>query len=421
LFLDDEENTLHTGARYDEDYNGIARCNTILSRIDGIEFSDEATKNHLLAETYFLRAFFYYDLVQHFGGVPLYLVEVTSEDGAFSPRSSVDEVYAQIIADLTGAIPNLEVAASFPQPGRATKGAAKMLLAYVYMSKPNPDYSGAEDELVDITDMNYGLLDDYAEVFNPANKNHKESIFEIQYLEGDAGQENDYIWRMIPKMDNTKNLLGIESTNYANPPGGFNVPTQEMVDSYEEDDLRLNASIAIAEGVKSGDNFGFETLYEDVRGYTPTEGKQWYYFVKKYFHPPYAKAFNSGDNWPVFRYSDALLLLAECLVEQDRANEALPYLNQVRSRAGLGSVAFATKENIANERRHELAFENHRWPDLVRTGQTIEVMSAFGETMKNLYGWILPSAFNVTEDRFIYPIPYRELQINSELNQNPGY
>lgn len=418
LFLDDETNTAHTAARYNEDFNGISRVNTILSRIDGVEFSDDV-KTRIKGEALFLRAFYYYDLVQHYGGVPLQLQEITSEEGAFLPRSTVSEVYTQVITDLTAAISALPVAATFPQSGRVTKGAAKMLLAYAYMSKPEREYAKAETELLDITKMNYGLLDNYLDVFNPDNKNHKESIFEIQYMEGDAGQQSDFIWRLIPKMDNTDDLLGVKANNYAYTSGGWNVPTKEMVDSYEDGDERLNASIVVAEGVQTGDNFYFESL-KNV-GYTPVAGKTYYYFVRKYLWPPYAKEFNTDSNWPVFRYSDALLLLAECLVEQNKAGQALPYLNQVRERAGLDELGAATRENIANERRHELAFENHRWTDLVRTGKAVEKMTAFGQTMKSLYGWILPTAFNVTEERLIYPIPYRELQINTNLEQNPGY
>ncbi|MGV8133718.1 MAG: RagB/SusD family nutrient uptake outer membrane protein [Mangrovibacterium sp.] len=99
----------------------------------------------------------------------------------------------------------------------------------------------------------------------------------------------------------------------------------------------------------------------------------------------------------------------------------LPYLNQVRVRAGLPLLTEANKENVAAEMRHELAFENHRWTDLIRNGNAIEIMNAKGVRMKALYGWLLPNTFNVTENRLIYAIPFREIQINSNLVQNPGY
>ena len=91
------------------------------------------------------------------------------------------------------------------------------------------------------------------------------------------------------------------------------------------------------------------------------------------------------------------------------------------SRAGLPDLTEATKDNIAKERRHESAFENHRWTDLIRTGKAIEVMNANGVLMKSLHPFIASNAYNVTEDRLIYPIAYRELQINQLLVQNPGY
>ena len=146
-----------------------------------------------------------------------------------------------------------------------------------------------------------------------------------------------------------------------------------------------------------------------------------YYFVKKYLHPPYQVEYNTDDNWPVFRYSGALLLLAECLVAEGKNGEALTYLNQVRTRAGLPGLAEATKLNVSNEMRHELAFENHRWTDLIRNNMAIDVLNAKGVRLKALYGFLLPATFNVTQNRLIYAIPFRELQINNKLVQNPGY
>ena len=93
----------------------------------------------------------------------------------------------------------------------------------------------------------------------------------------------------------------------------------------------------------------------------------------------------------------------------------------MRTRAGLPDLASVTFEDVALEMRHELAFENHRWMDLIRYGTAIETMNAEGERLKQLYGWLLPASFNVTEERLIYAIPDREILINSNLVQNPGY
>jgi hypothetical protein len=411
------------GNRYGNAYQGIAKVNTILDQIGKNEHGMEQQKEDAISgEALFLRAFYYNDLVLHYGGVPLQLEEIVSEDGAVIPRNTATEVYDQIISDLITAIPKLSVPTTFPQSGRATKGAAKMLLAYAYMSKPTKEYAKAEAELLDITKMNYSLMDNYSDVFDPSLKNNKESIFEIQYLSGNSEQQSNFIWRFIPKTTNTEAILGLHGTNLRGglTSGGWNVPTQELVDSYEIGDMRLPASIAVAEGIEEDEVFTTEAV-KSVVDYTPTPGKTSYYFIKKYFHPPYAVEWNTDDNWSIYRYSGALLLLAECQVQQNKTGDALPYINQVRDRAHLPLLEEVTMDAVENEMRHELAFENHRWTDLIRQGNAIEALNDKGVRLKELYGWLLPSSFNVTENKLIYAIPDRELQINTNLIQNPGY
>ncbi len=409
------------GSRWTSDYSGISRVNAILTQLADNTFLSQEAINMFTGESLFLRAFYYFDLVTHYGGVPLHLEQIQNADESFKPRNSVDEVYTQIKADLAAAIPLLPTVTSFPQSGRASKGAAKMLLAYVYMTQPVREYDKAEQELRDVVNMNYSLLPDYADVFDPTNKNHRESIFEVQYMSDlVSGQQSQFAWVFMPKATNTTLIMGFDGGRM-NIFSGWNVPTDEMVESYEAGDERLPASVAVVEGTLSGvEDFTITALKSPV-GYTPAPGTVFRYMVNKYFHPPYPVAFNTPDNFPIFRYAGALLLLAECLAEQERAPEALPFINEVRRRAGLGDLAVATKENIANEMRHELAFENHRWLDLIRTGKAIETITAKGNTLKSTYGWILPAAFNITQDRLIYPIPAREIQMNENLVQNPGY
>lgn len=421
LFFDDET-VSWAPDRYNNVYACIARLNTILGRLDASELTEEE-KQTVRAESLFLRAYYYFDLVTHWGGVPLMLEEVLTEADAFKAKSTVEEVYSQILADVSEAISiGLPVASTFPQSGRATMGAAKMLRAYVYMSQPNRDYRAAEQDLLDITKMNYALLDDYASVFDPANKNSKESIFEVQYIEdGSTDQYNTIPWRVIPKCSNNDFLMGIAGSNYAGTSGGWCVPTEEMINSYEEGDKRLDASIAVAEGITdASEQFTCEAV-KTVSDYQPITGKSYYYFIRKYYHPPYQYSLRAHDNFPIYRYAGALLLLAENLVEQNRNAEALPYVNQVRARAGLPALTQLTAEDVANEMRHELAFENHRWTDLIRTGKAIETMREFGKTMKSLYPWILPAEFDVKEERLVYAFPLREIQVNYLLEQNPGY
>jgi hypothetical protein len=420
LFLDDETTGNWISNRYNEAYSGISRVNTLLDRLDASELTD-AEKTKVRAEALFLRALFYFDLATHWGAVPLMLHEVTNESESFLPNSTVEEVYDRIIADVSESVTlGMPVATTFPQSGRATMGAAKVLRAYAYMSKPAHEYAKAEQDLLDVTRMSYALEADYADIYSPGNKNGKESVFEIQYLDGDGGLHNDLTWRQIPKCSNNDLLMGINANNYAYTSGGWSVPTQEMIDSYEEGDKRLSVSIAVAEGTDVQEQFTFERLAEP-RGYTPPEGKAFRYFVKKYYHPPYNYSLRTGDNFPVYRYGGVLLLLAECLVEEGKNAEALPYINQVRERAGLSPLTSVTKQQVSDEMRHELAFENHRWTDLIRTGQAISVMTAFGERMKTLDPQILPTAFNVTQERLIYAFQKRELEVNVNLVQNPGY
>lgn len=418
----DQSQTTVVNNRYYSDYSGISRTNTILGKIESSDLSDDIKKK-ISGEDLFLRAFYYFDLVTHYSGVPLYLNEVVDEKSAYKPRATEEEVYNQIISDLKTAIPNLPVPTTFPQSGRATRGAAKVLLAKAYMSKPTREYALAESELIDITKMNYGLLDNYADVFDPTHENSKESIFEIQYREGDDGQASNFIYSMMPKTANTAILTGISVSNTSL--GGWGVPTQEFIDSYENGDLRLPASIKIIEGTLNGGSPYFDPVVclaiKDVNNYTPETDKVYYPYIAKFIHGPYSRPQNTGENWPVFRYAGALLLLAEDLVQQGKANEALPYLNKVRSRAGLPALTEATLDNVLNERRHELAFENQRWTDLIRTGKAIEVMSAYGQRMKGMYNFLPANSFNVNESRLVYPIPFREIQVNPELIQNPGY
>ncbi|MFD1141130.1 RagB/SusD family nutrient uptake outer membrane protein [Larkinella insperata] len=409
------------GSRWSASYRGIAYANTVLDRLAANNSLSNEVKNAIQGEALFLRAYYYFSLVSYFGGVPLQLKEITNPDDSFQPRNTAAEVYAQIKTDLKTAIDLLPTVTTFPQNGRASKGAAKMLLAYANMSGENRDYPAAEKELLDITKMNYALLSDYAKVFDPANKNHQESIFDVQYMaDRVSGQQSSFAWMFMPKMVNPTFLMGFDGGRM-NIFSGWNVPTDEMVASYEKGDVRLPASIAVVQGTISGvEDFTAESIGSPV-GFTPAPGKVYRYMIRKYFHPPYDIAFNTPDNFPIYRYSGALLLLAECLVQQNKAATALPYLNQVRRRAGLPDAPAATLEAVSNEMRHELAFENHRWQDLIRIGKAIEVATAKGTRLKAQYGWILPSAFTVTQQKLLNPIPFRELQINKALVQNPGY
>jgi len=423
-FVDDPTNN-YTNNIYFNCFKGISRCNIILDRIDAGTMSD-AAKNDIVGQTKFLRAFNFFKLVRYFGGVPLFVHEVTDAEQAFLPRASVSDVYAQIVDDAKDAIDKLANPAfvSGKQSGVATKGAATMLLAEVYMEQKK--YADAETLLNTLSGMGYDLLANYADVFSTNNKNSKESIFEVQYLEGlQGGQQSQFIYYFLPRTGNTTPITGQKFDN--STIGGWNTPTQDLIDAYETDDKRKDASIAVAEGTYNSSNIFTITANKSIVNYTPAAGKTGVPYIKKYLNP-HANPDNTNDDWPIYRYADALLLLAEAKNLQGKSSEALVPLNKVRTRA-FGNATHnitttdpaALTDIIAHERRVELAFENHRWHDLVRTGKAIEVMTAFGIKQKQLYSYLPANSYQVDKNRLLFPIPQAERELNVDLSQNDGY
>lgn len=343
--------------KYVNDYTIIARANQVLALIDGVEF-DKAVKDKLKGESYFLRAFCYFDLVQYFGKVPLHLKPATTLEETALDLSSVDAIYTQIISDAKQAAGLLPLK-SAQQTGRATSGAAKTLLGNVYMVLKQWD--NAITILTDVVNSKeYSMVASYANVFDPINKNNSESIFEIQYKEGTDGYASNFIYQFIPMPITAAEVSAITgvAVEVARTTEGYNIPTPDIIAAYEAGDLRKDATV----------------------GYCKARGKD-YPYVKKYNHP-HAQTGNTNDNWPVYRYSEVLLFLAEAYNEKGQSANALPYLNQVRGRAGLSASSVSgqaqLRDVIMGERRVELAFENKRWLDLVRTGTAEVVMKAQG-------------------------------------------
>jgi len=432
-FMDDKGNG-GISALWTAGFNGIQRTDVVLDRLQAITSGiPDSVRHQITGEAKALRAHYYFELVRLFGKVPIYLHEVKDNSSAFVNRSSVDSIYMQIVSDFTDAIGLLSLPTfntSSQQSGHITKGMAATELGLVYLTLKQ--YDKAATILQTVTQMGYNLLPNYADVFNTANENGRESIFEVNYKAGSdgvtstnpGGLSSPFIFRFIPGTPNTLNILGVAyNTSNANY-GGWNVPAQDLVNTYEAGDKRLDASIAVAKGHLDGNaDFQPDSVASILSPATP--GEQSRNFTRKYFHPPYNLQNNTDQDWYWYRYSDVLLMLAEALNEQGQSAAALPYLNQVRARAGLAASSetnqAALRDIIAHERRVELAFENHRWFDLVRTGQAIPVMSAYGIKQKQLYSYLLPGSYNVVESRLIYAVPFRETQVNPALGQNTGY
>jgi hypothetical protein len=388
-------------------YSAIKDCNVTLFNLENATDIDSDFAIRSEAELRFFRAFYHFVAVRYWGDVPLRLEPVNSAEAAFAiERNPVEDVYAAIIQDAEFAISNLPLSYPANDVGRITQGTARMLLAKVYLTRGN--FGNAETLLNSIINSGqYSLLDNYADIFDPANKNHAESIYQVQFKEGPEGESSNFIYQFGPVGSRGVVFLGPESGP------GRNIPTNDMVAAYEENDLRKDISIAFFD-----------------RNPSPL------YYVNKYNNDSDPDFPRGPDNWPLYRYADALLMLAEAINEQGyQAGRPFDLLNMIRSRAGLPALTptdlpnqEAFRNAIAQERRVELAFENHRWFDLVRTGKAIEVMNAFGiEEVANPtlippdFAPYTAQSFNVTSEKLVYPIPVRELELNPNMAQNPGY
>lgn len=356
---------VHVLNQYRLDYQIIARTNQVLALIDDVEFDTES-KNNLKGQALFLRAYAYFELARYFGSVPLHLTPVPNREEAALPLAPEEEIYAQIIKDAEEAI-SLLPPKSEQEAGRATSGAARTLLANVHIVQKK--WAEAEQLLREVVNNNeYALIPDYADVFSAStgNKNNEESIFEVQFQEGSAGLNGNFLYQFMPRPMLAEEVVTITGTSNPQPldEEGDNIPTPDIIAAYEEGDEREDVSI------------GYIKLSGSAR-----ENKV-YPYIKKYAKP-HALHNNHGMNWPIYRYSEVLLFLAEALMEQGNAGEAAMYLNQVRNRAGLADVQGGDlRDAIYQERRVELAFENKRWFDLVRTGRAIEVITAYGNRVK---------------------------------------
>ena len=402
-FLDDANNTT-TLRKYTACYGIIASANAILQTIDAADITEDVKKN-VKGQALFLRAYSFFELVQYFGDVPFPLTAANSLESAQLPRTKKEDIYTQIITDATSAVSLLPKKAD-QEKGRVSTGSANMLLGYIYMTLKQYPQAEAAFKLVDNGD--YSLVTDYADIFNPLNKNNSESIFEAQYLEGDNGLQSNFAYFFAPKLADASLISNMPSNAQTRNTGGWNFPSASLIAAYETGDKRKSATLAL-------------NTIADINGIVSP------FYCKKYLHT-HSQDRNTNDNWPVYRYADALLLLAEALNEQGKSGEAVPYIVKVRTRAGL-TMPFtvtnqaALRDTIAHERRVELAFENHRWLDLVRTGKAVSVMNSYGASIKSnpAYTYLLPASYNVTDNRLLFPIPASERIKNPALTQNPGY
>lgn len=379
---------------------GILRSNIVLQKVPEMEI-DEGLKNRILGEAHFLRGLYYFILVRFFGDIPLITEPQVPGDDFRLPRTSKQEVYSLITSDLLSAIDLLPEKSAYSSAdlGRATKGAATGLLAKVYLTLG--EWEKVVPLTTQVTDLGYQLNGNYADNFNVNNENSIESLFEIQYV-GDAGES---FWDNENQSSWLSTFTGPRNSDMVAGGWGWNQPTQEFVDAYEEGDLRKDVTI-LYDGCPLFDGQEYDPAYSST-GYNLRK-----FLVTKTISPTYD---NSPLNFPVLRYADVLLMKAEALNNLGRTSEAEAPLNEVRNRAGLGSVsglsATEMTEVILHERRMELAFEGQRWFDLIRidNGQWgLDFLHAIGK-------------LNASEKHLLFPVPLKEIESNPNLTQNPGY
>jgi hypothetical protein len=353
-------------------YKVIANNNILLSRIDAVTM-DSSLKKRIIGEALFLRSLMFYHLAVAFGNIPLQLAP-------FIPGEKLEQVdattvYNQLVVDLIKAEENLGQSYGVSDVGRATKGAAATLLAKVYLTLGKKSEAAVVLRRI-ISTYRYTLLPDYSKLWGKTNENNAESIFEVQYKSGGIGQGSAFTNDFSPSVF-LQNGQGF----------GRNRPTKEMQNSYEAGDKRFQISMG--------------TTWVNASNNVITAN-----YIKKYFSNPPVE--NDSDiNFVVFRYADVLLMLAEAIGESP---ESYGYINQVRTRAGLGDISASSSgtfpEKLLHERQVELAFENHRWADLKRFG-----------VAKQMVNKAEPS-ISQSAVRDLFFIPQREMDINKNFIQN---
>ncbi|SDY61114.1 RagB/SusD family nutrient uptake outer membrane protein [Hymenobacter psychrophilus] len=359
-------------------YYAIGRANLVLKYLNNVTDADK--KARFEGEARFARALMLFNLVRLYGDVPLPLSTVLNSDTDVLRRRPVADVYAQILLDLQAAEGLLPVTWEATGTGRATKGAARALLAKVQVTRG--DYAAAKTTLETLLAAGtYQLLPSYATVFAPGNELNREIIFAIRYKTASNGEGQGFSYD-FSKDGATRGLKGLT-------------------------DLQALFVTADAE-----------------RRNTSLTGTGATAYVNKFPDAANTGARrDAGTDWIVLRYGEVQLLYAEVLNQLNGPTAAaLVSLNAIRKRAGVPEYTLATlgtkasfQAALETERRLELAFENYRWYDLLRWNKAIEAMTAHFKAVGR------PNV-TVPAFRLLYPVPQREIDVSKGvITQNPGY
>lgn len=440
-------------------YKGILRCNVAVDRISQADLTDTETRDRLVGEARFLRAYYYFELVRNFGGVPLITGFLLPEEVQGITRASTEEVYQFIEDDLLAAADVLPERSEYASAdmGRATRGAALGLLGKVYLYQEK--WQEAHDVLQTVKDSGeYDLLPDFGQVWALAYDNSIESLFEVQY-------------EYHPTLALGGSLATV--TGARNGPGdgwSWCQPTANLEQAFIDagDTVRLKWTIIKSgcteiagennfdEFIENSKEMANYEAYLDKYGWDPNcyiidpAQHKSARIIRKYFlpiedRPEIYNTDKSPLNHRILRFADVLLMYAEACNELGQDGEAQEALNRVRNRAKLPSVTATgtrLRDAIRQERRLELAFEQNRLYDIRRwkddSGQPV-IASILGpngsfvqwntnpETRDQLEWENQGEAsdkgisFNVNRD-LLFPIPLYEItQSNGSIVQNPGW
>ncbi|MBP5658427.1 MAG: RagB/SusD family nutrient uptake outer membrane protein [Paludibacteraceae bacterium] len=425
---------------YRAQYQGIARCNLALKYISNMQVGVDENftsqmKERLLAEAYFLRAYYNFRLVRVFAGVPLILDVVDSSDKWGQPRASVDAIFVQILSDLEQAEAGLfeKSAYAATDAGRATKGAAQAMLMKVnlYMASPYWQTYGLSKTSAQcyadakkwgekiIGSGEYTLLPNYEDNFTLEGENGLESVFEIQYAEvpwGDYGEGNGFTAGSFTQ------ILERSRSGKIGGGWGFNHPSQNLYDEFEAGDPRRDVAILLPH-----DSLIQSKASEYYLGNKMLNNKYGMYRDSTYTGAGYGKWGLHASRGPLnnrqIRYADVLLMYAEACLGAGDAVTAKDYINDVRARVGLAGISVADDAALRHERRCELAMEGHRWFDIVRWNIAAETIAAYEATESEEYKAQVKLGGGFKKGKHeILPIPYDEILLNpTKMEQNPGY
>lgn len=408
---------------WDSLFNGIYNTNSVLDNLvtKGANITDPNLRARYGAECHFLRAFYYFQLVRLYGEVPIMDHVMAAADVAKAKRSPVTDVYKLIISDLQTAIGGLPASYTGADVGRATSMAAKGLLGLVYLTRSGPVYSGVDGPTQGTNEWDLALAQfndiiasgkfafggNYPAIFSYDKEDNPEVVFDVQYMATNNGA--DFPSQLTP----TGYWSGVGiSGSYGN---GYGSSTYTV-----SKNLRASYKNSAAGAVDMRDTFNI--LYKYPTNTTaPIQIDTSNPFIKKYIN--LAKRGASYKDWPinfiVMRYTDVLMMKAECILHGaggGAQSDALAIVNQVRQRAGVPALTSIDLPTLMEERRREFVGEGIRWNDLVREGMAVTTMNA----------WIASDAVTnraqVIPQYVIYPVPIAEiLSSNGLYTQNGGY